>query len=121
MKVDPSGEIIELSEVAPWQEHLFQLEREVELSLSIKFVIFSSKNGNRVQAVPLRFGDFKCRIHLPGEWGGLRDNALVAACGIEGAEFVHVNGFIGGHKTRDGALAMAREALKIGKLKAQSL
>lgn len=116
-KVDPSGEIMELSEPVPWQEHMFQQERETKLSPSVKFVIFSSKGENRVQCVPLRLGDFNCRIHLPDEWCGLRDDALVAACGIDDAIFVHVTGFIGGHKTRDGVLAMARKALEIGKRK----
>ncbi|XP_032683072.1 UPF0160 protein MYG1, mitochondrial-like isoform X2 [Odontomachus brunneus] len=111
--VDPSGEIMELSEPAPWEEHLFTLEEELTIRPLIKFVIFSRKGENRVQAVPSRYGVFECRFDLPNKWWGLRDDTLVAACGIEGAIFVHATGFIGGHKTRDGTLAMAREALKI--------
>ncbi|XP_032683070.1 UPF0160 protein MYG1, mitochondrial-like isoform X2 [Odontomachus brunneus] len=111
--VDPSGEIIELSEPVPWEEHLFTLEEELTLIPSIKFVIYSRKGENRVQAVPSRYTDHRCRFDLPNKWWGLRDDTLVAACGIEGAIFVHATGFIGGHKTRDGTLAMTREALKI--------
>jgi uncharacterized UPF0160 family protein len=33
--------------------------------------------------------------------------------GIPGCIFVHANGFIGGNKTKEGALAMARAALAI--------
>ncbi|XP_018317072.1 UPF0160 protein MYG1, mitochondrial isoform X2 [Mycetomoellerius zeteki] len=89
-EVDPSGEIIVLSQAVPWKEHLFQLEKDMNVSPSIK-------------------------MFLPAAWGGLRADALVEACGIEGAIFVHSVRFIGGHKTKDGAVAMARKALEIGK------
>lgn len=114
-KVDPSGEIIELSQAVPWKEHFFQLETEMDISPSIKYAIFQDKDTYRVQCVPVALGSFVCRLFLPEAWGGLRNDALVEACGIEGAEFVHSVRFIGGHKTKDGALEMARKALKIGK------
>lgn len=52
---------------------------------------------------------FFYRVTLP--WLGLRDAALEKESGISGAIFVHVNGFIGGAKTREGALAIAIETL----------
>ncbi|XP_014478993.1 PREDICTED: UPF0160 protein MYG1, mitochondrial-like [Dinoponera quadriceps] len=115
-EIDPSGVIMELSRPVPWQQHLFHLEKEMELSPTIKFVIFPGEENYRVQCVPQVLNSFICRIFLPSEWGGLRDDALVAACGIEGAKFVHATLFIGGHKTRDGALAMAVAAYESGKL-----
>jgi uncharacterized UPF0160 family protein len=45
-------------------------------------------------------------------WKGLRDDALSKESGIEGGIFVHISGFIGGNKTKEGALAMARKALQ---------
>lgn len=107
---------MELPKPVAWQQHLFHLEREMKLSPTVKFVVFSGEDSYRVQCVPKVLGSFICRIHLPPEWGGLRNDALVAVCGIEGAMFVHATGFIGGHRTRDGALAMARAALKVGRL-----
>lgn len=107
---------MELAKPVSWQQHLLRFEKEMKLSPTIKFVIFSSEDTYRVQCVPKVVGSFICRIHLPQKWGGLRSDALEAACGIEGAEFVHATGFIGGNRTRDGALAMARAALKVGKL-----
>ena len=65
----------------------------------------------RVHAMPDAEGSFGLRRGLPEAWRGLRDNALETESGIEGATFVHASGFIGGHKTKDGALAMARAAL----------
>ena len=41
----------------------------------------------------------------------MRDDALSALTGIRGGVIVHANGFIGGNKTREVALAMARAAL----------
>lgn len=114
-KVDPSGEIIELSQMAPWKEHLSQLEKEMKISPPIKYTIFESDNAYRVQCVPVTPGSFVCRMFLPEKWGGLKENELVEACGIEGAIFVHSVRFIGGNKNRNGALAMARKALEIGK------
>ena len=65
----------------------------------------------RVQAVTAEGTAFTNRLSLPEAWRGLRDAALCATAGIEGCCFVHNAGFIGGHKTRDGALAMAAAAL----------
>lgn len=118
--VDPSGEIIALSQAVPWKEHLFQLETEMSVSPSIKYAIFEADNAYRVQCMPVALGSFVCRTFLPEAWGGLRTDALVEACGIEGATFVHAVRFIGGHKTKDGAVAMARKALEIGKAEVQS-
>ena len=42
---------------------------------------------------------------------GLRDDVLSEKSGIEGCIFVHASGFIGGHKTKEGALAMSFAAL----------
>ena len=50
---------------------------------------------------------------MPEAWRGLRDAELCAAAGMEGCKFVHNSGFIGGHETRDGALAMAQKALEM--------
>jgi len=104
-----------LSQTVPWKEHLFQLEREMNVSPSIKYAIFETDDCYRIQCMPVTAGSFVCRIFLPETWGGLRTDALVEVCGIGGAIFVHSTRFIGGNKTKEGALAMARKALEIGK------
>ena len=50
-KVDPSGEIIELQERGcPWKEHLFELEKDLNIDVPIKFAIYTDQNNNwRVQ------------------------------------------------------------------------
>ena len=47
------------------------------------------------------------------QWRGLRFENLDEASGIEGCVFVHSSGFIGGHKTKEGALGMAEAALTV--------
>lgn len=67
----------------------------------------------RLQAVSLSPGVFENRKSLPGPWRGLRDEELSQTAGIPGCIFVHASGFIGGNKTLEGALEMARQALRI--------
>jgi len=63
--------------------------------------------------MPLTSNSFENRKSLPAEWRGLRDDELSAKSGIHGCIFVHAAGFIGGNKTYEGALQMARKALEL--------
>jgi len=110
-EVDPSGEIIVLQQACPWKEHLYTIEEEEGVDPLIKFCLYEQSGGGgwRVQAVSKTAGGFENRKSLP--WKGLRDADLSEASGIEGGVFVHISGFIGGNKTYEGALAMARAAL----------
>nr|XP_012139264.1 PREDICTED: UPF0160 protein MYG1, mitochondrial isoform X2 [Megachile rotundata] len=113
-EVDPSGEIIELSQPVPWSEHLFELEKEMNVEPLLKYMIFKESNY-RIRCVPVKPKSFVARLFLPEAWAGLRNEALETACGVPGAEFVHTIRFTGGHNTREGALMMARKALELGK------
>lgn len=78
------------------------------------YMLYQDQGGSwRIQAVPLDPNSFQSRKALPTEWRGLRDEELSAKCGVPGAIFIHASGFIGGHQTKDGALAMA---IKVGKI-----
>lgn len=48
-------------------------------------------------------------------WAGKRGEELSKLVGIDGAVFVHVNRFIGIHKTFEGALHMAVKSLEEAK------
>ncbi|XP_052067437.1 MYG1 exonuclease-like isoform X1 [Mytilus californianus] len=113
-ETDPSGEIMVLSSGGcPWRDHLFDIEQEQNISPPIKFVIYADSNGNwRVQCVPVRIGSFENRLSLLSEWQGVRDDALSKLSGIPGCIFVHASGFIGGNKTYEGAMEMARKTMK---------
>ena len=111
--VDPSGEIIRfVSGGLPWKNHLYDLEDEYKLDPLVKFVLYTDQSGMwRVQAVSVKGQAFENRLGLPEEWRGVRDEDLAKLAGIEGCCFCHAAGFIGGNKTFEGALEMAKVAL----------
>ncbi|KAK9867644.1 hypothetical protein WJX84_000102 [Apatococcus fuscideae] len=113
--VDPSGEIVKMTQYAPWKEHLHDLEEDLSLSPPIKYVLYEDDREKkwRVQAVAISPTSFDSRKALPAEWRGLRDDELSNMAGITGCVFVHASGFIGGHATEAGALEMARKGLKL--------
>lgn len=105
-EIDENG-IITLQQFFPWQE-------EICKSNNARFVIFLSQTGDTwmVQAVPESKDSFKSRVPLPSNWWALRDVELSEVSGISDCVFCHANGFVGGHKTKDGAIAMALAALR---------
>ncbi|KAE9603339.1 hypothetical protein Lal_00008301 [Lupinus albus] len=113
--VDPSGEVLVLNKFCPWKLHLFELEGELKIDPPIKYVLYEDERSKqwRVQAVSVSPDRFESRKALPSQWRGLRDDELSNEAGIPGCVFVHMSGFIGGNQNFDGALAMAKAALKI--------
>lgn len=114
---DPTGKIIVFKQFLPWKEHLFELEADesvpdVQPNQAIYVVYPDEIGGNwRVQAVPVSSESFESRKALPEAWRGLRDEELSKASGIDGGIFIHASGFIGGNKTKEGALKIAQAAL----------
>ena len=47
MKVESSGAIIKLEPACPWTEHLFELEKEMDLIGQIKFVLYKESERDR--------------------------------------------------------------------------
>jgi uncharacterized UPF0160 family protein len=79
----------------------------------IKFVLYTDQGGMwRVQAVTVEGMAFENRLGLPEKWRGVRDDDLEKISGIKGSRFVHAAGFIGGNTLYEGALEMARVALR---------
>ncbi|GAA6037346.1 hypothetical protein JCM8097_008522 [Rhodosporidiobolus ruineniae] len=115
--IHPSGKIIIFEEFAPWKEHLHILESDLalpadELPLYVLYPESAAADAKwRIQAVPVSAESFQSRQALPEAWRGIRDDALSELTGIPGGIFVHAAGFIGGNKTKEGALAMAVKAL----------
>lgn len=118
--VDERGRILVLARQAvPWKDHLYTLESEAEAAGAtddkVLYVVYPEKPvpgaAWRVQAVPVEKDSFESRRPLLEPWRGFRDEQLSEICGVPGAIFVHASGFIGGNKTFDGAIAMAKKAL----------
>jgi len=113
-KVHESGRVLELKGGLPWKEHLFELEAENCLTgeSSLLYTIYTDQSGSwRIQCVPKEAKSFENRKSLPAAWQGLRDGELATKSGVEGAIFIHANGFIGGCKTREGIMKMVQLAI----------
>jgi len=112
-EVDPSGEILVLPTFCPWSEHLFEVEKQHNVVGVVKYVLFADQSGAwRIQAAPVENGSFTSRKALPAVWRGIRNEHLDELTGLSGCIFVHAAGFIGGHKTYEGVLEMAKKSLK---------
>lgn len=133
-EVHPSGRIIMTPQGGvPWKEHLYNFEKkasggdQVDPANEVYYVLYpenATENAKwRVQCVPVSEGSFVSRKPLPVAWRGVRDEDLDRVMAEEaekagkekipeGAVFVHASGFIGGHKSKDGALAMAIRGLE---------
>lgn len=114
-EISDDDRLLILDQYCPWMDHLFELEKELEIPSPILYAIYqdSNKRSWRVNAVPRTPDSFECRLALPAAWRGLRDVELDEMTGIPGGVFVHRTGFIGGHKTREGAIAMALKSIEL--------
>ena len=111
--LDPSGEIILLSQHCPWKEHLYDIEKEREMIGVVKYVLYQDSNDAwRLQCVSKELQRFVNRKSLPEPWRGLRDEELSETAGIEGCTFVHSSGFTGGNVSKEGVMMMAKRALE---------
>jgi len=111
--VDKSGQIVVLDRWCPWNEHLLDIEASTLLGSPLRYVIFSSNATDwRVQAVPSDVGSYVSRLSLPKALQGMSGEKLSTLAGIPDCVFVHANGFVGGAKTYESALKLAKKALE---------
>ncbi|CAL1366447.1 unnamed protein product [Linum trigynum] len=113
-QVDASGEIMVMHRSCPWKLHIFDLEKELGVIPTIKYVLYKDDRTQnwRIQAVAVSPDDFRSRKPLPVNWRGLENDKLLEVSGISGCVFVHASGFTGGNRSYEGALEMARASLK---------
>ena len=113
LNVDKSGKIVFLERSIGWKRALLELEEELGIVGEILLVIFPNPSGGfRVQSMPETEGGFENRAPLVKEWRGLDEEKLREISGIKDIVFVHHSGFIGGAKTFESALKMARVTLE---------
>lgn len=115
---DSQGRIMVLAgQSCPWKDHLYTLEEENNEAGKVLYVLYPEKPTPdakwRVQTVPVTKDSFESRKALPKEWRGVRDEELDKVSGVPGCVFVHAAGFIGGNKTFEGALELAKKALDL--------
>lgn len=104
-----TGRLLVLESGVPWKEVVLG-SPEYERTL---YVISPDTSAKwHVTAVPDQPGSFGNRKSLPAAWAGLDGEELDNVVGLEGCVFCHRGRFVAGHKTKDGALKMARLALR---------
>jgi uncharacterized UPF0160 family protein len=107
LKARTVPEILVLDSFAPWGDVVF--DDNVE---ELRYIVFPALEGDyRVQVVPVGRGSFELRKPLPKTWAGLRNSEMDQVTGIDGCVFCHRACFIGGHKTKEGAVKLAEMAL----------
>ncbi|MCG5239959.1 MYG1 family protein [Azospirillum doebereinerae] len=101
--------VLELARGMPWQGPAHDAD------LPVLFAVYPDKGGDAwmVGCMPPEPGSFAQKLPLPQAWAGLRDAELVRVSGVPDAVFCHLNRFIGGARSRAGALAMARLAIEL--------
>ena len=104
-----SGRLLVLECDAPWKEVVSGSPGYAQL---LYVVSPDTQSRWRVHAVPDSAGSFNNRKSLPAAWAGLDGEELDRVIGLQGCVFCHRGRFVAGHKTKDGALEMARMALR---------
>lgn len=102
------GRVLHLREGGmPWTRVVVDEMPEVRL------VIYPDSDGSQYQlkTVPLEVGSFDSRLDLPAAWAGLRDAELAAVTGVPDSVFCHLNLFIAGARSFEGAVRLAELAL----------
>lgn len=104
-----TGRLLVLDSYAPWKEIVLGSPGYEH----VLYVISPDTQAKwHVHAVPDYAGSFNNRKSLPVAWAGLDGEELDNVVGIKGCIFCHRGRFVAGHKTKDGAMEMARLALR---------
>lgn len=103
------GRLLVLEHDVPWKESVLGSPEYA----NVLYVISPDAQAKwHVSAVPDYAESFSNRKSLPSAWAGLDGEELDAVAGMTGCVFCHRGRFVAGHKTKDGAMEMARLALR---------
>jgi uncharacterized UPF0160 family protein len=103
------GRLLLLEHGVPWKESVLDSSRYNQLL----YVIFPDAQAKwHLSCVPDKAGGFSNRKSLPVSWAGLDGEELDKVTGIKGCVFCHRARFVGGHTTKEGAIEMAKLALR---------
>lgn len=109
-----SSHILILDEYMPYEETL----QKEDTNKDILFVIFPSNRGGYViKPVAKSFEDKSNRMDFPATWGGLTDEALEEATGVEGSQFCHTTLFLLTCKTLEQAKILVEKVLTLNQNK----
>ena len=98
--------VVILPENVPWKQVVVTEAPEA------LFVVYPKRQGFGVETVPVALGTFENRRDLPAAWGGLEDEDLAKATGVDDALFCHAKRFLAVARSREGAEKLAALALE---------
>ncbi len=103
------GRLLVLERDVPWKEIVLGSSAYAR----VLFVVLPDTQDKwHVHTVPDQAGSFSNRKSLPASWAGLDGEELDAVVGLEGCVFCHRGRFVAGHRSKEGALQMARMAIR---------
>ncbi len=106
------GKVLVLPRFCPWQE-IVCAAPAFDQCLYVVFEQNAAASRQwMVQAIPDSPGGFGKRKPFPAEWGGLPADHLATLTGVPDAVFCHIGLWICAAKSRNGALALAKLAVK---------
>ena len=104
-----AGRLLVLDHDVPWKETVLGSPEYDQ----VLYVISPDAQAKwHVSTVPDSPGSFNNRKSLPLAWAGLDGEELDKVVGLKGCIFCHRARFVAGHTTKDGAMEMARLALR---------
>lgn len=104
-----AGRLLVLDNDVPWKETVLEAPGYEQ----VLYVVSPDTQAKwHVNTVPDYPGSFNNRKPLPLAWAGLDAEELDDVVGIVGCVFCHRGRFVAGHKSKDGAMEMARLALR---------
>lgn len=108
-----SGRVIHLETNCPYWDHLYEIEKNLNIEGQILYVLYFDRYKNyRCGAVEKEKESFSLRLPLWSKCRGLKDEALEKASNIKGLTFVHYSGFTSGGKDMNCLIQLIEETLK---------
>lgn len=104
-----TGRLLVLESDVPWKEVVLGSPGYERV---LYVVAPDTQTKWHVHTVPDYAGSFNNRKSLPADWAGLDGEELDEVVGMKGCVFCHRGRFVAGHRTKDGAMEMARLALR---------
>lgn len=106
-----SDGIMVLDQYMPYEE--FVHESKNEKAKDILYVVLkSNRGGYNARCISSKIGSFECRKRFPESWAGLRNENLQNVTGIKSATFCHNARFICSATDKEGAIELAKLAVK---------